>query len=395
MFESVVVAHDTTTFSFLLEDTQREGMGSLSSGSTHTQGFLGHFSFCVGLTSARPERIPLGVIEVNEIARTGGKKPLRNRKVPLSVENESYRWFSQILQVEQACQIPGKLIHVADREAESYELFHDCIRNRYRFVFRLSEDRKLSDGESKLFERLKTVEPLFERQVQLGNRKSERSKKDKKRHPARQKRSAIVRVAAQTFTVMKSGGLGNFVPTALTLNFIRVWETNPPTGEEPIQWILATTEPIDTAEEISRIIDSYRTRWVIEEYFKALKTGCSIENRQHEKLSTILNILAVSIPVACHLLILRTMAVESGDVSSKHFINPVQKTLLAAKFPERAKHLATIEGVLTTIAKRGGYLQHSGPPGWLVLSRGYRELLTMEVGVRLYTARLPALSDER
>ncbi len=213
--------------------------------------FLEHFSFCVGLASSRSERIPLGVIEVNEIARTGGKKPRRNRKVPLSVENESYRWFSQIVQVEQACRLPGKLIHVADREAESYELFHDCIRNRYRFVFRLSEDRKLSDGESKLFERLKTVEPLFERQVQLGNRKSERSKKDKKRHPARQKRSAIVRVAAQTFTVMKSGGLGNFVPTALTLNFIRAWETNPPTGEDPVQWILATTEPIDTAEEIS------------------------------------------------------------------------------------------------------------------------------------------------
>ena len=395
MFENVVVAHDTTTFSFLRENAQREGMGSLSSGSVHTQGFLGHFSLCVGLSNSGPERVPLGVIEVNQFTRTGEKKALRNRKIPLNAENESYRWFSQIQQVEQSCQLPGKLIHVTDREAESYELFNDCIKNKYRFVFRLAESRTLADGGLNLFERLQGLAPLFETQVQLSHRKCERSSKNQKRHPPREKRLVTMGVVAQQLIVKKSRSLGNFVPPTLTLNFVRIWETDPPAGEVPVEWILATTEPTETVEQINRVVDAYRARWVIEEYFKALKTGCSVEERQHEKLTTILNILAVCIPVACHLLTLRTMATQSPSISSKPFISSIQRELLKAKFPERTEQLATVQGVLTTIAKLGGYLQYSGPPGWLVLSRGYRKLLTMELGVQLYTSRLSAICDER
>ena len=162
-----------------------------------------------------------------------------------------------------------------------------------------------------------------------------------------------------------------------------------------MEWLLATTEPIATPEQINRVIDTYRTRWMIEEYFKVLKTGCSIENRQHEKLSTILNILAVSIPVACHLLTLRTMASQSPELSSHTFISPIQRNLLAANFPERADQLGTVQGVLAAIARLGGHLKHSGPPGWLVLSRGYRKLLDWEVGAQLYLSRPSAICDQR
>ncbi len=394
-FGDVVVAHDTTTFSFLLEDSARQGMGSLSSGSRHTQGFLGHFSFCIGLGSKFSERVPLGVIEVNELTRTGETRPRRNRKIPLTTENESHRWFSQIQKAEESCKFAGKLIHVADREAESYELFDDCLKNKYRFVLRLTEDRNLSEGEFKLFDHLRTASASFQREVHLGNHGIERSLKMAKRHPSREKRLAVVSVAAQELTVKRPSGLGNFVPAALTLNFVRVWEAEPPSGERPVEWLLATTEPIGTPEQINRIIDAYRTRWMIEEYFKALKTGCSIENRQHEKLSTILNILAVCIPVACHLLTLRTLASQSPELPSKNLISPIQMKLLAANFPERADQLRTVQGVLAAIARLGGHLKHSGPPGWLVLARGYRKLLDWEVGAQLYISRPDAICDQR
>ena len=60
----------------------------------------------------------------------------------------------------------------------------------------------------------------------------------------------------------------------LTLNFVEVREPNPPESEEAIVWRLVMTEPIDTAQEIAVVIDAYRQRWLIEEFFKALKTGC-------------------------------------------------------------------------------------------------------------------------
>jgi IS4 transposase len=46
--------------------------------------------------------------------------------------------------------------------------------------------------------------------------------------------------------------------------------------------MLYTSEPIDTAEQLLTIVDQYRSRWVIEEFFKALKTGCAFEKRQLE-----------------------------------------------------------------------------------------------------------------
>jgi hypothetical protein len=45
-------------------------------------------------------------------------------------------------------------------------------------------------------------------------------------------------------------------------------------------------------------VDCYRGRWTIEEYFKALKTGCQYERRQLETAHSLLNALAILAPVA-------------------------------------------------------------------------------------------------
>lgn len=57
-------------------------------------------------------------------------------------------------------------------------------------------------------------------------------------------------------------------PEKVEVNAVYVYETNPPEGEKPVEWILFTTEPIHTAEDVLRVVDLYRTRWMIEEFFK-------------------------------------------------------------------------------------------------------------------------------
>ena len=49
-------------------------------------------------------------------------------------------------------------------------------------------------------------------------------------------------------------------------------EKDPPDDMEPVDWLLLTSEPIDTDEQILEVVDIYRARWLIEEYFSALKT---------------------------------------------------------------------------------------------------------------------------
>jgi hypothetical protein len=80
----------------------------------------------------------------------------------------------------------------------------------------------------------------------------------------------------------------------VTLNLVRVQEVNVPEGDEPIEWRLWTSLPIDTAEQICEVVDAYRGRWVVEEFFKALKTGCAFEERQLQSRESLLNALASS-----------------------------------------------------------------------------------------------------
>ncbi|MBN2799762.1 MAG: transposase [Deltaproteobacteria bacterium] len=56
--------------------------------------------------------------------------------------------------------------------------------------------------------------------------------------------------------------------------------------------------PLDTEEQLARVVDLYRKRWLIEESFKALKTWCSLERRQARRLRSWLNTAAPRMPQA-------------------------------------------------------------------------------------------------
>ena len=81
-----------------------------------------------------------------------------------------------------------------------------------------------------------------------------------------------------------------------------VWahEVDPPAGlKEPIDWLLLTSLPVRTLEEAMEVIGYYEKRWLIEEWHKALKTGCQVEGRQLqtsdrlEALTGLLSVVAV------------------------------------------------------------------------------------------------------
>jgi hypothetical protein len=82
-----------------------------------------------------------------------------------------------------------------------------------------------------------------------------------------------------------------------TVNLVHVVEESPPEGESPVEWLLYTTEYVQTAEQIADIVDGYRARWTIEELNAALETGCAYESRQFGSRHALLNILAFTLPV--------------------------------------------------------------------------------------------------
>lgn len=171
-------------------------------------------------------------------------------------------------------------------------------------------------------------------------------------------------------------------PSSVELNVVRVWETKPKQNEPPVEWLLLTTEAIDTADDLEVIVDCYRSRWLIEEFFKALKQGCSLEKRQLESYQALSNALAVFLPIAWRLLLMRSLGRAAPGQPARTILSELQLELIKLKFrlpaiPE------TLEDALYAVARLGGHLRNNGLPGWQTLGRGYFKLLDFEVGFHL------------
>jgi Transposase DNA-binding/Transposase DDE domain len=366
-----LVLHDTTTMAFD-PDGAREGLGRIRKKG---QAFFAHVSLAV---SADGSRRPLGALGLKGFTRSGEK-----------AGNERDRWLDQIDTVEKyVCENAKSvsLVHVADREADDYQLLAALSLEKSKFVIRMKHDRRVSANEPgnprwmrQAIESGCKVEA--KRQVHLSSRRTEgRNPIQVKIHPSRVEREAKLNIGATSVMIERPQSQDKSFPIALLLNVVRVWEPSPPDGAEPVEWMLLTTCPVGTEEEILRVVDWYRARWVIEEYFKAIKTGCSYEKRQVESYAGLMNVLATFLPIAYNLLLLRTVARHAGDSPAGSVLSKVQIDVLTADSRAALPSSPTAKDALLAVARLGGHLKRNGDPGWLVLSRGYEKLEMLTAG---------------
>jgi hypothetical protein len=172
---------------------------------------------------------------------------------------------------------------------------------------------------------------------------------------------------------------GAHTPPTLHLHCVHVREAGAGAGIEPIEWRLWTNLPVDTPDQILYVVDVYRARWLIEEFFKALKTGCSLEKRQQESSDSLVNVLALLAPVAWRLLLLRHLARHHPQAPASSVLTPTQLAVLAALRPNWPA-APTVRDALLAVAALGGHLKNNGEPGWIVLGRGFQDLLRLELG---------------
>jgi len=167
--------------------------------------------------------------------------------------------------------------------------------------------------------------------------------------------------------------------TSVKLNLVYVWEAAPPKGEAPVEWLLFTTESIETAAQLHAIVDHYQTRWLIEEYFKALKTGCAFEKRQLESYHSLSNALAILGVVAWRLLLLRAVSRITPDAPAASVLSATQLKILRHRLKLK-EPIKTAQQALFAVARLGGHLKNNGDPGWLSLGRGFEKLLLLQSG---------------
>jgi len=366
-----IVAHDTTEFSF---PSDREGLGPVDGG----RGFFGHFALAI---RADGSRRPLGVAGLHTFVRSEARRKDHHSERLPETERESYRWAKLAREVGEmfgTCEV----IHVMDSEADAFALLQKLVTEQRRFVIRLKHNRAVADKHEpvRLTEKLQCLEGRMVRDVALSVRTLRLPKKGP-RNSARLSSIASLEFAATRVTLLPPGHLGKTSP--LEVHVVHVREQDPPEGAEAVDWKLVTTEPIGSPEQIARIVDFYRARWTIEEFFKALKTGCAFEKRQLESLGALLNALAIFAPIAWELLLLRSLSRSELHVPASEVLSSTKLFVL-----QRHKHTllspsATIRDAMLAIARLGGHITNNGDPGWIVLGRGYEKLLAYEQGVLL------------
>ena len=389
---TVRVVHDTTELKFSGE-SERAGLSRRSSTSTE-QVFFAHVALALSCDEVAR---PLGVVGMKCWARTGPARSSRKLSGPQLAklsDKESNRWGELVEEVEERIDDRAHAIHLMDREGDSYPLLCAMVERARRFVVRMARDRVVfaEDPETgaedtiHLSEALLALRHRVSREVPLSRRAKTAMPRLSKTHPPRDARAATLAVSAGRVTLKRPRFYTDELPDSLTLNVVYAQEVDVPPGQDPVAWVLITTEPVSTAAEVEAVVDHYRHRWVIEEFFKALKTGCSFEERQLESFATLTKALALFLPIAWQMLLLRAVSRATPNAAATTVLTETQIDVLRHYQPDKMPRGATAFHALMAVAGLGGHLKRNGLPGWKTLSYGMQELAALteawEAGAR-------------
>jgi len=164
---------------------------------------------------------------------------------------------------------------------------------------------------------------------------------------------------------------------------IRVWEIAAPTGVEPLEWLLLCDQAVETFETAHACVVQYATRWFIEEFHKALKSGLGVQRLQLKTAQRLFSAIALLSVVALRLLDLREhLRVAPAQPAEKSGLEALELEVLRLQSKRAIK---TVQDVALALGRLGGHLNRKsdGMPGWQVLWRGMQQLQTIVEGVHL------------
>jgi hypothetical protein len=355
---------DTTTISF---DGRRNisGMGIVSSGSA--KGYLVHSALLISVDSSHQV---LGLAGQTIGYRQSVPKTEKQRE-RLNRKRESEIWGEVIDQVGAPAE-NVRWTHVFDRGGDNFEVYCHLLLNRSDWVIRAAQLKRLiqtpAGEEAELGEYVESC-PLagtYELEVKANNDQ-----------PAR---TAWVEVRFGQIGLPVPHNCGRFARecgiTFITMHAVEVREVNPPPGVEPLRWVLLTSHAVATFEEALEVITYYEQRPLIEEFHKALKTGCRLEDRLYETAKRWEAVTAMLSIVAVRLLQLKTVAKADPDRPAKELVPQKWIEILSAVRRGKHKRISTAREFMRALAGLGGHLgrKHDGEPGWITLWRGFNKL---------------------
>ena len=364
-----LVIGDTTEFNFG-KNREIEGLGPTGNGSG--QGFLLHNALLVQAESN--EIIGVAGQTIHYRKKKKSKKRENSARI-LKRKRESEVWGTVIDQIGKP-RDEVEYVHVFDRGADNFEVYCRLLQNEGQWVIRVSKmSRYVLVGASE--ERMTLKDYLPQLRILGHYTLSLRAR------PGQAARDALVEVRVGRVQIPRPQHVSPWVrswnPSPIAMNVIEVVEVNAPPGVTPIRWVLFTSLSVATFAEAWTAIGYYESRWLVEEYHKALKTGCATESRQLKaagRLEAFVDLISV---VAIRLLQMKSLARTNPEVPAQRVVPRVwlQMLKLARKNLTRVYDL-TVGQFYREVAKLGGFLgrKSDGEPGWVTIWRGWEKLNT-------------------
>jgi hypothetical protein len=271
-------------------------------------------------------------------------------------------------------------MRVADRGADIYEFLKDCGDKGHGFVVRSAQDRGLLDprtGEPKgrLLETARQAPSLGEFMLELRGRKGQPARRARLRVSA----SKVILIAPQ-----RPGHSRGSLP-AVHLTAVRVWEEEAPEGGgRPLEWVLLTDrEVVDNFEGAYEVAQWYSTRWLVEDFHKALKSGLGAEKLQLEEAGRLFAAIALMSVVAVRLVELRERVRLTSEAPAEQSGLGALEVWVLRSYTK--KPIETVREVGLALGRMGGHMGRKGDgmPGWITLWRGMNKLQALVEGVRL------------
>jgi hypothetical protein len=387
MPSTVLVLHDATEMDFTTHRSL-EDLGQIGNGNH--RGYIAQNSLAID-----PEtRQVLGLC--HQVLHRRDTVP----ETETIAEKRARESRESLLWLKGTAPLPAnwKLVDVCDQGADTFEFLEHEVHSGRRFVIRAAYDRGILIGHGDVSTSTSSYLRTYATELPQAGRwtLSVTSKVDVKSPKKKGKKVLIKRTArdaelAGAFAPVeikppgkKNGDHGN---EPLTVWVIRVWEVDPPEGQERLEWFLITNEPVETFEDAYRVVGWYECRWIIEEYHKGMKTGCQIESPQfttEERLQPAIALLSI---LTLTLLAMRD-ASRRPDAKTRKATEIISKDYVAVLSAWRHGTVRmdwSIHEFYFALARLGGHQnrKHDHPPGWQTIWEGWKELQAMVCGAEV------------
>lgn len=365
-YELLLALEDSTSLNFS-HASVRDELGHITA-SKRARGMLAHSV----LLYAPKEQYMVGLIEQNRWSRditTYGQSAKVANKTPYK-EKESFKWEAASRKMAERLteSTLANVLSICDREADIFEYLTYKTEHKQRFVVRSRKSRHIEEAVAKLHEYGHALQCAGSRELlveQKGGRKARKAKMEVK------------------FTPVNLIAPANKKGPSLPLYYVMCNEI-----EGDACWHLLTSEKIDTQEEAQKIVDYYESRWLIEDYHKAWKSGGThieelrMQNKQNlEKMSVILAFIAVRI---MQLRLLGRKSNPKSTESCESLLSTVEWKMLWLKRENKKlpKTPPSIHWAYINIAKLAGWYdsKRTGIVGWKTLWEGWFLLETILEG---------------